>query len=274
MERYLRWDRHLHEFEGEMARIINTHRYLIRVSERDFREAFQKFIAAHDLEHYDGGDAIWDAEEQLGVEPSEVSQHAGLMALTRAISLSEVTLARMASAWMTDPKKIAFINSRSWTRAWEESFYKSCPPEPFHTASNGFGALRDLRDLYVHGYGEPHTEDRRQSLARKLHDALGDTEPTDEEKALGYRGAASYFSEYANYDRDNDSFIGTFITDRNANLSPLSTYRSLLRIREHITAASKSLDRGVKKNLSAENSRFVREFEKREKKIAEAKAKG
>jgi len=77
------------------------------------------------------------------------------MALTRAMSLSEVTLARMAAAHFTDPEDAMFPNGNLWPRKWEDAFYWSCLMTPFRTRSNGFGSLRDLRDLYVHGYGIP-----------------------------------------------------------------------------------------------------------------------
>jgi hypothetical protein len=235
------------------------------VSDRDFRQLYEIFLDNNDPENYDGGDAIWDAEQDLGFEPSEVSEHAGLMALTRAMSLSEVTLARMAAAWFAEPEEVVFISGRVWSRGWEESFYKTCLVTPFSTSSNGFGPLRDLRDLYVHGYGITTNEDRRLTLAQKLYEAFGDSEPTDEEKALGYHGTSYYFGEYARYAPETKSFVSAFFWQKNANLSPLSTYRALIRIQEHVTDAHAALGNGVREDLSADNSKFVRDFEKWEK---------
>ncbi len=194
------------------------------------------------------------------------------MALTRTMSLSEVTLARMAAAWFVEPETVVFINGKVWSRGWEEMFYGKMLVTPFVTSSDGFGALRDLRDLYVHGYGIPATEGRRLTLAQKLHEAFGDSEPTDEERALGYRGASYYFGEYAKYSPETRSFTSETWHRRNANLSPLSTYRSLARIRRHIAAAYAALGDGIRDDITIENCKFAREYDKWEKRQARPEA--
>ena len=106
------------------------------------------------------------------------------MALTRAMSLSEVTLARMAAAWFVEPETVVFVNGKVWSRGWEEMFYGTMLVTPFVTSSDGFGALRDLRDLYVHGYGIPATrdDDSRSRRSSTRHSAT-QSQPTKSKRS-------------------------------------------------------------------------------------------
>lgn len=244
----------------------------MRVSDRDFTEKYESFLNRSDPENYDAGDAIWDAEQDLGFEPYEVSQHAGLMALTRAISLSEVTMARMAAACFVEARSVVFVNGKVWARAWEESFYKTCLITPFNTSSNGFGALRELRDIYVHGYGIPTTDERRNKLAGRLHREFGDAEPTAQEMALGYEGTAYYFGRYAKYSPQTQRLESEFFFHKSADLSPLSTYRSLTRIGMHIKEAHAAVEAGVRDDITLENCKFARIYDEWDKRQANSQS--
>lgn len=199
-----------------------------------------------------------------------MSSHAGLMALTRAMSLSEVSLARMAAAWFKDPEKVTFADGKVWNRELEDAFYWSCLVTPFRTGSNGFRALREMRDMYVHGYGIPVTNESRVTLAQRLYEAFGDAEPTTAEIELGYKGAAYYFGEYTKYVPSTKTLESTMLSAGGADLSPLATYRSMVRIREHIAAAYESLSHGLLDDIS--ETAFAKIIERNEERKAKAEA--
>lgn len=238
------------------------HRYLVNVSEKQFREEWDRLMALPGDGSYDGGDAIWDAERKIGVAPWEVASHAGLMAITRAVSLSEVTIARMAAAHFDDPDHWIFPEGQLWFREWERKFYRTVPISSFNIDGNGFGTVRSLRNLYSHGYGIPATEARRNDLALKLYSQF-DTGPlTPEEEKLGYTGDVYFFGDDVRFSsRTQELDAGSFVAKR-ADISPLATYRLLNRIKMHIEAAHGALSGGVTMNLTAKNNSFVETVEK------------
>jgi hypothetical protein len=251
------WHLHLHDFDKELNRIIAMHRYLVTVSEKQFTEEYERLMSLPGDGDYDGGDAIWDAEQKLGINPWDVASHAGLMAITRAISLSEVVLARMAAAHLMDPDHWVFPEGQLWFRPWEREFYQAVPLTPFKTDSNGFGTLRSLRDLYTHGYGIPATEKRRENLVKKLYNQF-DTGPiTAEETQLGYMGEAYFFGSDALYSSKTQKLERTFFMPLRADISPVATYRMLQQIRSHIAAAHAALSDGLQSDITAANNKFV-----------------
>lgn len=256
------WHLHLHDFNDELDRIINMHRYLVNVSEKQFSDEYDRLMALPGDGSYDGGDAIWDAEKTIGITPWDVASHAGLMAITRAVSLSEVTLARMAAAHFPDPDRWIFPEGQLWFRDWERKFYKTVPINSFKIDGNGFGVVRGLRDLYCHGYGIPANDKRRADLARKLYNQF-DTGPiTLEESGLGYAGAAYFFGEDVRYSSRTQELESGAFMPKGVDISPLATYRVLGRIRSHIEAAHGALSNGVQTaNLTAENNKFVETVE-------------
>lgn len=148
------------EFDREIERIILMHRYVIKTAARDFGQLYERLLAAHNYEDsgYDGGDAIWDTEQELGVNPWDVEEHFGLLSLARAVSLAEIVLARLAAACWERLELTVFPQGRTWPRQWEVDFYKTCLRTKFDSNGRGFETLRRLRDLYMHGYGVPVRE--------------------------------------------------------------------------------------------------------------------
>jgi hypothetical protein len=138
------------DFNRELNSIIATHRYVVESVERDFKALYDQFLSAHDPEwdSYDGGDAIWDAEQKLGITPWDVEAHQGMSALTRAVALADVVLARTAATLIAEPEPLVFPGGRLWSRRWEQLFYEDCLVEPYNTAANGFSAApRTARPL-------------------------------------------------------------------------------------------------------------------------------
>jgi hypothetical protein len=250
--------RHLEDFNEELDKILAMHRYIVAVSLAQFSDEYDRLMARPGDGSYDGGDAIWDAEQTIGVTPWDVASHAGLMAVTRAVSLTEVTLARMAASAVSEPEVWVFPNGLLWFREWERSFYKTVPLTPFNTDSNGFGALRDLRDLYSHGYGIPTTDKRRETLARKLYNQFDTGSITAAESGLGYTGEAYFFGDSVEFDKKTNTLKARWLMAKRADISPLATFRVLEAIRGHVTGAHTALARGLKEELTAESSRFVK----------------
>lgn len=253
------WHIHLHDFNEELDRIIAMHKYLVTVSEVQFEAEYERLLSERGGEDYDGGDAVWDAEKSLGINPWSVASHAGLMAVTRAISLSEVTLARMAASLLKDPEYWVFPKGQLWFREWEGHFFDSVPLEPMKVEGNGFGTLRGLRDLYTHGYGIPTTESRRTKLARKLYSQFDTSPLKSEEEALGYSGSAYFFGEETEFSPKTQALVKQTFMPTRADISPLATYRVLKRIREHIERIHAALAKGLRPEaeLTASENKFV-----------------
>jgi hypothetical protein len=252
------WQSHLEEFHEELDAIISMHRYLVQVSERQFSTEYDRLMSRPGDGSYDGGDAMADAEEAVGVAPWDVASHAGLMAITQAVSLAEVVLARMAAAHVEHPEHWIFPRGQLWVRKWEHLFYRTVPVTGFSTNSNGFSTLRSLRDLYAHGYGIPSTNERRQKLARSLY-AQFDTGPiTAKETALGYTGDAYFFGQETQYSPRTQTLETTGFGAKRADVSLLATYRVLERIRDHIQEAHAALSNGLHPKLDAGNNDFVK----------------
>lgn len=258
----LEWHRILPEFEEELDRIVRMHSFVVRASNDEFEAVYDRLMEANDPENYDGGDAIFDAEVKLGINPWDVASHAGLMALTRAVSLAEITLARMAAAWFVAPNLAIFPEGRLWIRPIERDFFETCLNTPFDTDGGGFGTVRDLRDLYVHGYGIPGTEERRAWLAERLHEEFG-APPTEAESSLGYSSDIYFFGEWSEYSPETASLTTRSWGRKHADMSPLATYRILVGIRAHVEAAFAAMTDGVREELTPETSKFVKSFESR-----------
>ncbi|MEV8212913.1 hypothetical protein [Leifsonia sp. NPDC077715] len=253
----------LDEVDQELDGILAMHRYLVSSTHAVFDAAYDRFLEANDQEDYDGGDAIWDAEQQLGFNPWDIEAHAGLMAIVRAVSLCEVGLALLAKEQLVDPGPWIFPNGATWTRELESLFFKTTLKRPFNVNGGGFRAIRSLRDLYVHGYGSPITEDRRRTLARQLYSAIPTGPITPGEERLGYSGGVYFFGEHATYDPATGSLDNELFLSMRADMSPLATYRCIETIRGHFVAAANAIGEGLRDDLSRDNCKFVRVAEDR-----------
>lgn len=253
------WKSELLEFQEELDRIDAMHRYIVTVSRDQFGVAYERLLSEnfHPDASYDGSDAIYDAEELVGINPWEVSSHAGLMAITRGVSLAEVMMARMAAAHFQDPSHWTYPNDSLWHRSWEELFYKAVPLKAFNTSGNGFGALRQLRDLYVHGYGIPITTEKRNQLARKLYGSFPPTAPTDKEVRLGYSMPVYFFGEDTRFSSQTKSLEAGLLSSMRADVSPLATFRALERIRDHVQDASATLQYGIRSDTTPAIEKFI-----------------
>ncbi|MGO4592643.1 hypothetical protein AB4Z18_02380 [Leifsonia sp. 2TAF2] len=246
------------DVRNELEGILAMHRYLVASTRREFEAAYERFLEGNDPESYDGGDAIWDAEQELGFNPWDIESHAGLMALVRAVSLCEVGFALLAKEQLLDPEIWVFPNGSTWTRELEILFFKTTPKRPFNVDGGGFRAIRSLRDLYVHGYGSPISEDRRLTLARRLYSAIPAKPITPEEEELGYSGEVYFFGEHTAYNASTKSLENELFQTMRADLSPLATYRCIQKIRDHFVAAAEAISEGLKDDLSRDNCKFVR----------------
>lgn len=252
----------MREFASELREIIALHRYVVTTATREFETVYERLLAEHTggEDDYNGGDAICDAEEELGVNPWNVEQHLGLMTLARAVSLAEIVMARLAAVCWTRPELTVFPNGRTWQRAWEHEFYKTCLEVKFDPDDDGFGPLRQLRDASIHGYGVPVIADQQHKLAARLHEHFDPSVVTAEEIELGYEGTASFFGEDATFDRREGLRSTLLMGLPAANLTPVATYRALVRIGAHVDGAAKAVLSGPRHDVGA--SKFVKMVEK------------
>lgn len=181
------------------------------------------------------------------------------MAISRAVSLCEVFFARMAASTINDADRWVFPKGSSWPRDWERKFYKTTLTTPFIVDGDGFGALRDLRDLYVHGYGVPALESRRQTLARRLYSQMDTSPRTSAEEMLGYEDKVYFFGDRSRFSAATRTLEGVdaFAT-RQADVSPLAAYRLLESMRAHAHAAHAAILGGFRLNLDATTCAFVK----------------
>ncbi|MGE3193345.1 MAG: hypothetical protein AB7K08_07765 [Microbacteriaceae bacterium] len=248
------------EFDDELDRIVREHRYLVRTANREFEGRWNEIMSQPSDGEWDGGDAFAWVQDELGINPFDVEGDAGLAAIGRAVSLAEVTFARIAAAHFTDPDRYVFPNGNLWYREWEELFFKQVLNTPFHVNSNGFGSLRDLRDLYAHGYGVPATEARRDRLAVRLYSDFPSSPPNAEEASRGYIGDAYWFGKYTSFDTRSKSLVSDLFLSRNADVSELAAYRALNSIGTHVHALEMAVWNGVITDISEDN-RFFRKVD-------------
>jgi hypothetical protein len=91
-----------------------------------------------------------------------------------------------------------------------------------------------------------------------LHEQFDTSEPSDDERALGYAGPASFFGPHASYDRSTGLSDALLFGLPPASLTPLATRRVLERIRVHIEAATRAASQGVRDDLTSDNCRFLK----------------
>lgn len=233
----------------------------MRTANREFESRYDHYISQPSNGDWDGGDVFGWVEDELGINPFDVEGDAGLAAISRAVSLAEVTFARIAAAHFHEPARYVFPNSNLWPRDWEELFFKKVLNTPFHVNTNGFGSLRDLRDLYAHGYGIPSTEERRTALARRLYSDFPATPATSDERALGYLGDAYWFGKYTTFDSKTQSLVSDLFLTKNADVSELAAYRALKAIETHVDLLEKAVWNGVFPEIPDDN-RFLARAEK------------
>jgi hypothetical protein len=250
------------EFEIELERIVKEHRYIVRTARREFEGLWNHYMSQPGDGELDGGDIFALVEAKLGINPFDVEGDAGLAAISRAVSLAEVTFARIAAAHFHQPGDWVYIDDQLWTRELEAKFFKSVLRMPVNTSANGFGSLRALRDLYAHGYGVPATAARRDKLAARLYSDFPANGPSFDERLLGYRGDAYWFGKYTSFDTKTSSLVSEILSSKNADVSELAAYRALRSIESHVQAVEQAVINGVHTNLSDTNA-FLKAAERR-----------
>lgn len=148
------------------------------------------------------------------------------------------------------------VLEHQFPREWEREFYRTCLQKPFNTNSNGFGELREIRDLYAHGYGVPVTREAQERLAARLHSKFDFSPPSATEIALGYSGAASFFGETATYDAKEGLRDLLMMRLPAANLTPVATHRALDRLRTHVHRAVEAVRGGIRDDYR--QSKYIR----------------
>lgn len=249
----LMWD-----FNSELDSIIGEHRFLTRTAKSAFADRWNAIMNEPSDGGADGGDVFDFVQGELGINPFDVEGHAGLAALSRAVSLTEVTLARMAAHRIKDPEVWVFPRDGLWPRQWEGLFFKTILNTPFSVSGFGFGSLRDLRDLYSHGYGVPATEERRNKLAARLFADFKPTPPTPKERALGYTERPYWFGRYSEFNSKRQVLEADWFESGQADVSELACYRALEAIRAFVAAAEIAVAHGYRAGIDETNNKYVK----------------
>lgn len=246
------------DFENELQKASRLHHYIVRVAGRDFEAVYDRLLEENSgwEDSYNGGDAVWDAEVELGMNPWTLAKHLGFMTLVRTVALAEIVLARLGAACWEEPTYTVYPLGKTWSRRWEREFYTTCLKRKFDPGAGGFGALRALRDLYAHGYGVPVDPGDLQALARRLYGAFSSAPPTREEVDLGIDGTMSFFGEHAKFSHQDGLVEGFFFRLPEAELSPRAVHRSIETIRSTVAEARAAVVAGTVDDVSA--TRFVR----------------
>lgn len=248
----------LRDFDDELKQASRMYRYIVRAAEQDFKAVYDQLLQENSgwEDSYNGGDAVWDAEVELGMNPWTLAKHLGFMTLVTIVALAEIVLARLGAACWQEPKYTVYPSGKTWSRRWEGEFYRTCLKRKFDPDAGGFGALRALRDLYAHGYGVPVEPSELQALARRLYGALPSAPPTRAEIDLGFDGAMSFFGEHAKFSHQDGLVEGFFFRLPKAELTPLAVHRSIECVRSTIAEAGASVVGGTVDDVSA--TRFAR----------------
>lgn len=258
-------------FYDDLGATEKLHHFLITTVPTVFDAKIRELAQGEDLSQYDYSDAMWDAERALGVTPWEVNAHSGMMAVTRAVTLSELALAKLAAAQFVHPELTVLLGGKLWNRDIEALFYKHCLKSPFTVNGDGFGSLRSLRDMYVHGYGLASSPTQRTRLARKLYQETDVSPITSEEENAGYKGTVGYFGSAS---LDRGELVPGPDGPLTASLTPLAAHRAIRLIRTHIQKAHFAILQGVRQDQNRDNNRFFLKAGERLDREQAAKAKG
>ncbi|GAA1733430.1 hypothetical protein [Microbacterium paludicola] len=249
----------LADFEAELGSIEAEYRLTIRSFEAAFNQSLERAELSFNPEHHDWGDVYYEVQKEIGFAIDDAVAHAGMSALSRSMFLAEVTMARMAATVFTDPTAIVYDGDRLWTRKLEGAFYyKRFLREPLRTRDAVFEAVRELRDLYAHGYGRPVTLARLDYLGMRLHQAGVAGEITEEEQQLGYEGEAFFFGPHGTYSASERAVTTPWGLPPSPHVSPLGVHRLLRGIRQHVTRAARAVESGVIDDSVIGETRFAR----------------
>jgi hypothetical protein len=243
-------------FDRQFGEILASHRLFLRVADEAFTNAVEEARATLNPEGNDEGDVYAAAQESIGVSPYDVSQHLGLMALTRAVSLAEVTIARAAASFFTDAEGLVFTDGKAWTRQQAISFFKTVLIRPVHIDEAGMDAVTDLRNAYSHGYGDLKNANKAEQLEKRLLELAAGPPATAEEIDAGY-GERLTITRVAPSGYFEDHWQLPV-----AHLSPLAALR-LIRVTERtVHGVLDAAAWGPKQGEELNTSRFVKDWAK------------
>lgn len=238
-------DEILYRFQTELSEIQALHRYQVETIESDYDKWTEEYgDQLSDPENYDGGDAHYYAVKKLGSEPSDAISHIGCMTIVRAVALAEITLAHLAATTWEHPEKTVFPEGGTWSHGWAIAFYDGVTKTKLDLTTNGFDAIRDLRNTYAHGYGIAGTPEKLRALAKSLSENFDHGPATDAELKLGFGNDARFFASSTGTDEAGTPlrFFGSVPP---ADMTPLMTHRVLERVGEVISRAKISADSGL-----------------------------
>lgn len=243
-------------FNRQFDEVVASHRLFLRVAEEAFSRAAEDARGFLNPEDHDEGDVYAAAYESLGVDPYDISQHLGLMSLTRAVSLAEVTIARAAASFFKDAEGIVFTDGKAWTRQLAMSFFKTVLIRPFAIDQFGMDAITQLRNTYSHGYGDLKNADHARLLEGRLLALAAGPPATQDELNAGYGEQISVVdSAPAGYFEDHWQLPVV-------HLSPLATLRLMRVIERTVHAALDAAAEGPKQGQQLATSQFAKDWEK------------
>jgi hypothetical protein len=205
-------------------------------------------------EGYEGGDLHDDAVTETGLDPNDVVLHTGMMSLSRAVTLLDNVIAQaptflVPAEHRAEIDQYIYPNGQLWDTELADSFYWTCLANRMRPWRGHLKAIRELRNIYEHGYGYPRSRDDAEALASKVHRAVRGGAPADaSETALGLHGTPEMFRHGISYTTKSGIQADIWQTLRFA-IDPLATHRLIKVIRERAIEVIESVSHGFNESI-------------------------
>ncbi|NEN04664.1 hypothetical protein G3T36_02160 [Diaminobutyricibacter tongyongensis] len=253
----IQWD-----FTREMEHVKQLHLFVVRDVETRYSEAVEKVAGVLDPATHDYGDVYYEAEKELQLDPAAAARHVGMMTVSRAVALTELTLAKIASEFFTDSEGVVHTHGKAWSRDEARDFFATVFATKVNVASTAMRALTQFRDQYAHGYGSFWSEEDLISLASSLMRTIPRHPPTSDELAKGLVDT-NYFIGYWSR-RANPSFLGRHeVHSLSIEPSPLATQRMIQILVDKVTEVLEAASGGLVDEDERATSRFVRNWQRK-----------
>lgn len=247
------------DFERNFEILKQSHRFIELASMREAARVWDEISRESHAEDFDGGDAYYEMEQRLGADPYEVVAYNGMTSLSRAVSLWEITVARVGARFFKENSDVVFKSGRTWEREKCVDFFKSCLVAPINPYMSFMKPLTALRDRFAHGYGVFSSREEADRLARLLHQQVNTGPATPDEEALGFGGSAYFFGQYVSYD-SRTGLSSDFFAPIKAELSPLATHRMLGMIHTRMKEVVDHAALGLKSEQELPQTRFAQKW--------------
>ncbi len=217
-------------------------------------------------EGYEGYDLHDDAIAEAGIDPNDVVLHTGMMSLSRAVTLFDNVVTQAPTFLLEKRAELdpfIYPNGQTWDSDLADSFYWNCLAKPMRPWRGNLKAVRELRNLYEHGYGYPRSNTEAEALASKVYGVVRGGTPADEsELALGLQGTPELFQYGVSFTPKGGVKPDVWQNLRFA-IDPLATHRLIKVIRQRAVEVIDSVSYGFSKKIDDPANRFYSDLSRR-----------